>query len=71
MLSLFQRVMDAETFIFNITEANAIGSSQQPSYFRLYSMREDLDMPSLFPRDFDNLAWDLSRDDTLWEKFEL
>ena len=64
------RVIDAQTYIMNITEANAAGAATKPVYELFYDMRTDLGMNSLFPNDFDHLIDRLTYDDALWSKFE-
>lgn len=48
----FQYVLDHETYIFNLSEANKKG---QPDWFREYSARSAYNMASLFPADWHHL----------------
>ena len=64
------RVIDAETYIMDIDAANANGSSVDPTYFLFYDMRTDLEMDTLFPSEFDKLAYKLRDDDAMWAKYE-
>ena len=64
-----QRVIDADTYIFNMTAANLKGETERPEYFKLYNHRQDLDMENLFPEDFDKLARRLAVDDALYDNF--
>ena len=65
----FQRVIDVDTYIFNLTAANVHSGDKSPEYFRLYNHREDLEMENLFPSDFDQLAHKLAVDDSLYDKY--
>ena len=65
----FQRVIDVDTYIFNLTAANMNYEDKSPEYFRLYNHREDLEMENLFPSDFDQLAHKLAVDDSLYDKY--
>ena len=64
----FQRVLDVDTYIFNLTDAN-LSRDKQPEYFKLYSHRNDLEMENLFPADFDELAHRMKTDDATYNKF--
>jgi len=65
----FQRVLDHETYIFNLETANALGQEIRPSYFKYYSARKDLEMDSLFPQDYDLLAKRMATDDQFYAKY--
>ncbi|NWV01032.1 ASM phosphodiesterase, partial [Upupa epops] len=60
-------VLDHETFILNLTEANAAGAV--PRWHRLYSARAAYGMPSLFPADWDLLLRRLQDDQRLFQLF--
>ena len=64
----FQRVLDVDTYIFNLTDAN-LSRDKQPEYFKLYNHRNDLEMENLFPADFDELAHRMKTDDETYSKF--
>ena len=65
----FQRVQNKEVYIFRLSEANNAGLSERPKYFKLYDVRNDLEMASLFPRDFDQVARRLATDDEYYAKY--
>ena len=65
------RVIDAQTYVMNVTKANEAGNATQPEYELLYDARVDLGMASLFPKDYERLVDRLFYDDELWAKFEL
>ena len=44
----FQRVQNKEVYIFRLSEANNAGLDERPKYFKLYDVRNDLEMPSLW-----------------------
>ena len=69
VIFLSQRVIDIDTYIFNLTEANEKGESIKPKYFELYNHKQDLEMKSVFPKDFDELANRMATNDTLYDKF--
>ena len=60
------RMLNHETYIFNMLQANNDG---EPSWYRLYSALEDLEMESLFPQDFDNLVRRMWVDDAIFGRF--
>ena len=62
-------MLDKEVYIFSLTEANNAGLDERPKYFKLYDARNDLEMASLFPRDYDQVARRLSNDDEYYAKY--
>lgn len=38
---MLQQVVDHETWIFNLTEANIVGESQSPAWFKEYTFSEE------------------------------
>lgn len=66
---LSQRVLEAETYMYDIKEANLQGSSARPQYFKLYDSKKDLGMKNLFPEEWDQLARRMVTDDELYAKF--
>ena len=52
-----------------MTEANANGEVMSPRYFKLYNHKEDLEMESVFPKDFDELASRMATNETLYNRF--
>ena len=65
----FQHVLDKEVYIFSLTEANNAGLDKRPKYFKLYDARNDLEMASLFPRDYDKVARRMAIDDEYYAKY--
>ena len=63
------RMLDHETYVFNLAEANVAGEDTEPQWYKLYSARQDLQMESLFPQDFDKLVRRMWVDDELYAKF--
>lgn len=49
--------------------ANTVGEDERPVYFKLYDALADLEMPSLFPADWDAVARRLATDDEYFQKF--
>uniref|UniRef100_A0A8D0GAV7 Sphingomyelin phosphodiesterase n=1 Tax=Sphenodon punctatus TaxID=8508 RepID=A0A8D0GAV7_SPHPU len=60
-------VLDHETFILNLTEANAPGAV--PRWQRLYRAREAYGLPSVFPADWDQLLKRFQADERLFQRF--
>lgn len=61
-------VLEHETFILNLTKANA-SPRKQPVWERLYGTREAFGMDTAFPAAWDNLLQRLLNDDGLFQKF--
>ena len=49
VLNILQHVVDQETWIFNLTEANLQGSAKQPNWFREYKFTEEYGLKDLSP----------------------
>lgn len=60
-------VLDHETFILNLTEANAPGA--EPRWQPLYRARQAYGLPSLFPADWDGLLRRFQADEQLFQRF--
>uniref|UniRef100_A0A8C0JCI8 Sphingomyelin phosphodiesterase 1 n=1 Tax=Chelonoidis abingdonii TaxID=106734 RepID=A0A8C0JCI8_CHEAB len=60
-------VLDHETFILNLTEANAPGA--EPRWQRLYRARQAYGLPSVFPADWDGLLRRFQADERLFQQF--
>ncbi|KAM4683543.1 sphingomyelin phosphodiesterase [Amazona ochrocephala] len=60
-------VLDHETFILNLTEANAPGAV--PRWQFLYRARETYGLPSAFPADWDRLLRRFQDDERLFQRF--
>ncbi|NXF56502.1 ASM phosphodiesterase, partial [Oceanites oceanicus] len=60
-------VLDHETFILNLTEANVPGA--EPRWQRLYRAREAYGLPSAFPADWDRLIRRFQDDERLFQRF--
>jgi hypothetical protein len=61
--------LDKEVYIFDLDAANSIGLDQRPSYFKLYDVKEDLEMTSLFAKDYDQLVKRMATDDAFYDKY--
>ncbi len=63
-------ILDHETWIYNLTEANAAGDSTGAMpWKKLYSARETFHLNSLRPKDLDNLAYRMLFDDELFQHY--
>ena len=62
-------MIDADTYIANLTAANLNHGETRPEYFKLYNHRTDLEMQNLFPDDYDKLARRIAVDDVHYNKF--
>ncbi|XP_053872056.1 LOW QUALITY PROTEIN: sphingomyelin phosphodiesterase [Malaclemys terrapin pileata] len=60
-------VLDHETFILNLTEANAPGA--EPRWQRLYRARQAYGLPSVFPSDWDGLLRRFQAEERLFQHF--
>jgi len=63
------RVQNKEVYIFRLSEANNAGLDERPKYFKLYDAKDDLELSSLFPKDFDIAAKRLATDDEYYDKY--
>ncbi|XP_023015457.2 sphingomyelin phosphodiesterase 1 isoform X1 [Leptinotarsa decemlineata] len=61
-------VLDIDTYIFNLAEANA-NPEMTPRWFKLYSMKEAYGLDHLTPEKFDQLAVKMFRNNTLTELY--
>lgn len=66
--SLFKDVLDIETYIFNLTEANS-HPDIPPRWFRLYSMREAYDLDDLSPHSIHQLVDKMFNDQEMYCKY--
>lgn len=62
-------VLDHETFILNLTEANAAPPGTPPRWRRLYSARRAYGLPTAFPADWDRLVRRMQDDEQLFQQF--
>ncbi|KAK7069799.1 Sphingomyelin phosphodiesterase [Halocaridina rubra] len=61
-----RNVLDYETWVMNLTHANVYDA---PHWYKLYSAKEDLELPSLEPRHWDNLVKRMARDPQLFARY--
>ncbi|XP_050517642.1 sphingomyelin phosphodiesterase 1-like isoform X1 [Diabrotica virgifera virgifera] len=61
-------VVDIETYYFNLTEAN-LSPDRSPNWKKLYSMKEDYDLPDLSPKSLDGLVDALFTDTELMDNY--
>ncbi len=61
--------MDHDTYIFNLETANALYPERGPNYIKYYSAKEGLEIPSLFPKDYDSLIRRMASDDQFYAKY--
>mgnify|MGYP000995894364 CR=1 FL=1 len=66
LLLTSQTVLDYETWVMNLDEANQSGI---PEWYKLYSARDDYQLPSLMPRHWHNLVIDLEENKELFSMF--
>uniref|UniRef100_A0A8C5T3Q7 Amyloid beta precursor protein binding family B member 1 n=1 Tax=Malurus cyaneus samueli TaxID=2593467 RepID=A0A8C5T3Q7_9PASS len=62
-------VLDHETFILNLTEANTAPPGTLPRWQRLYRAREAYGLPTAFPADWDRLVRRMQDDEQLFQQF--
>ena len=63
------RVLDTETFVFDLPSANAAGQDVFPNWYKLYSAKDDLGMENLFPADWDKVVRRLASEEDFYEKW--
>ncbi|KAG7169406.1 Sphingomyelin phosphodiesterase-like 3 [Homarus americanus] len=61
-----RKVMDYETWVMNLTHANQYDA---PHWYKLYSARRDLQLPSLDPQHWDKLVQRMARDRDLFNRY--
>ncbi|RWS25560.1 sphingomyelin phosphodiesterase-like protein [Leptotrombidium deliense] len=60
---------DFETFYFNLSLANAIGSKRPPVWIKEYSAKRDYNMKSLLPSQFDSFLRNMRTNNSLFNKY--
>jgi len=63
------RILDTETFVFDLPSANAAGPDVLPNWYKIYSAREDLEMENLFPAEWDRVVHRLANEEDFYEKW--
>lgn len=67
---IFQRVLDAAEYYFNLTDANAYASdSSKLSWQQLYAFKKDFGLKSLELSELDNLVNRMAQDHSLLNKY--
>lgn len=61
-----QAIIDHETWKLNLDEANF---NDNPTWYKAYSARQAYKMPSLLPKDWDDLITRMTSDSNLFEAF--
>jgi hypothetical protein len=64
----FQNVLEAETWIYDLQEANK-NSSNNPAWFKLYSFKDEYGVESLTPTELDKLTHKLATNRSLLEGY--
>ncbi|KAL5285332.1 hypothetical protein ACFFRR_007199 [Megaselia abdita] len=63
------QVLDHETWIFNLTEANIHGADKRPQWYKEYSFKEAFGVQDLSPKSIDELFERFARDPELLMKY--
>ncbi|XP_059484529.1 sphingomyelin phosphodiesterase-like isoform X2 [Neocloeon triangulifer] len=63
------RVLDHETWYYNLTEANLAGPDVPPNWQKLYNFKEAYGLASLHPKDLDAFVTNLVKDKDLQDKY--
>ena len=63
------RVLDTETFVFDLSSANEAGEELLPTWYKIYSAREDLQMENLFPAEWDKVVRRLAEEEDFYGKW--
>jgi len=61
-------MMDHETYVYDLSAANA-GQNGQPSWYKLYNMKEAFGLDSLRPADLYDMVVKMVTDDALFQKY--
>jgi hypothetical protein len=68
ILHYLQNILDAESWIFNLNEANT-NTSQNPTWFKSYSFKEEYGVGSLSAIELDKLTHILAGNISLLQKY--
>jgi len=63
------RILDTETYVFDLPSANAAGQDVLPNWYKIYSAKQDLEMENLFPAEWDKLVRRLANEEDFYEKW--
>merc|ERR1712013_196291 len=63
------RILDTETFVFDLPSANAAGPDVLPNWYKIYSAREDLEMENLFPAEWNRVVHRLANEEDFYKKW--
>lgn len=66
LFSCFQAVLDHETWVMNLKEANLYG---YPIWYKLYSARDSYQMTNLMPQDWDKFVTKMTESDELFDQY--
>ena len=64
-----QRVLNKEVYTMDLALANEAGLNEKPIYTKLYDAKIDLEINSLFARDFDTVVKKMAVDDEYYENY--
>jgi hypothetical protein len=63
-----QEILDSETWIYNLTEANMNGNAT-PNWVKLYSFKDTYGVESLSPTSLDRLVQNMATNISLLEQY--
>jgi sphingomyelin phosphodiesterase len=64
-----QAVLDFNTYVMNLTDANLKGSEVDPIWFELYQAKEEYELADLTPQSMDELFQRMLTDDALFQLY--
>lgn len=62
-------MLDFATWAMNLTEANLIGPTEDPVWFKLYEAKEEYGLSDLTPKSVDGLVKRMIKDDDLFQLY--
>ena len=66
---MIQAVLDFNTYIMNLTDANLKGSGVDPVWFELYGAKQEYGIDDLSPQSMDTLFQRMVTDDALFQLY--
>lgn len=66
---MLQKVLNHESWIYNLTAANLASDDSRPEWFKMYSFKDDYGIASVSPVDLDALVRKMVKDEKLAYKY--
>lgn len=62
-------MLDFNTYIMNLTDANQKGSEVEPVWYELYQAKQEYNLTDLTPQSMDELFQRMKADDTIFQLY--